>query len=91
VIGSEDGAEAVGVESVSLRMVPAPAGTIRLEAIGPAGATLGLESSTDLTTWTETQRLTGQGPGHPVSVTPATVNPATGPEERTRFWRLRVQ
>jgi hypothetical protein len=86
VIGFEDGAEAVGAESVSLRLVPAPAGTIRLEAIGPAGATLGLESSTDLTTWTETQRLTGQGLDKTVSITPT-----AAPEAGARFWRVRVR
>jgi hypothetical protein len=86
VIGSGSGEATAGAESVSLRIVPATGGTIRLEAIGPAGATLGLESSADLTTWTETQRLTSQGPGQPVSVTPAAT-----PEARARFWRVRVR
>jgi len=86
VIASEDGDAAFGPESVSLRLVPASAGTIRLEAIGPAGATLALESSTDLTTWTETQRLTGQGPGQTVSITPTAASDALA-----RFWRLRVR
>jgi len=71
---------------VSLRLVPDPAGTIRLEAIGPAGATLGLESSTDLTTWTETQLFTAQGPGQPVPVIPT-----AAPEAGARFWRVRVR
>jgi len=86
VIGSESGDAAAGTESVSLRITPASGGTIRLEATGPAGATLALEASTDLTTWTESQRLTGQGSGQPLSVTPA-----TDAGERTRFWRLRVR
>jgi len=86
VIGSESGEAPSGTESVSLRITPAPGGTIRLEATGPSGATLALEASADLTTWTETQRLTGQGPGQPVSVTPATV-----PDGPSRFWRVRIR
>jgi len=86
VIGSESGDAAAGAESVSLRITPASGGTIRLEASGPSGATLALEASADLTTWTETQRLTGKGPGQPVSVTTS-----AGAEEHTRFWRVRVR
>jgi hypothetical protein len=86
VIGSESGDAPSGAESVSLRITPAPGGTIRLEATGPSGATLALEASTDLTTWTETQRLTGKGPGHPVPVIPT-----AAPEAGTRFWRLRTR
>jgi len=86
VIGSESGNVPAGAESVSLRISPATGETIRLEATGPAGATLALEVSADLTTWTETQRLTGQGPGQPISFTTA-----ASTEERTRFWRVRVR
>jgi len=86
VIGSESGDTPSGTESVSLRISPATGETIRLEATGPAGATLALEVSADLTTWTETQRLTGQGPGQPISFTTA-----ASTEERTRFWRVRVR
>jgi len=86
VIGSGPGDEPAGNDTVSLRIIPASGGTIRLEATGPAGATLALEASTDLTTWTESQRLTGQGSGQPLSITSA-----TDAGERTRFWRMRVR
>jgi len=86
VIGSESGDASSGTESVSLRITPAPGGTIRLEATGPSGATLALEASVDLNTWNETQSLTGQG-----SAQPLTLTPAMAPEEGTRFWRLRVR
>ncbi len=86
VIGSESGDAVAGTESASLQITPAPGGTIRLEATGPSGATLTIEASADLATWTETQRLTGQGPGQPISVTPV-----IRAEERTRYWRIRAR
>jgi hypothetical protein len=88
MIGSGSGDESAGAESLSLRIIPTLGGAIRLEVTGPAGATLALAASTDLTTWTETQRLTGQGPGQPVAVT---VTPAAASAERARFWRVWVR
>jgi hypothetical protein len=85
VIGSEpdDGARS---ETVSLRIVSTNGGPIRLEAIGPARVPLVVEASEDLATWAESQRLTGQGPGQPVTVTPT-----VDPEKHAWFWRVRVR
>ena len=85
VIGSEPG-DGAGSETVSLRIVSANGGPIRLEAIGPARVPLVVEASEDLTSWAESQRLTGQGPGQPVIVTPT-----VAPEKHAWFWRVRVR
>ena len=87
VIGSGSGDVSAGAETISLRIVPAAGGAIRLEAIGPAGATMALEVSTDLTTWNETERFSCRDPGQPVSI-----NPVTAAEERgCRFWRVKIK
>jgi len=81
------GGPLVTPESLGMNVVgPMVGGRLELEIHAPKGVMVSLEASTDLVTWTETQRLTGQGPGQPISVTTA-----TGAEERTRFWRVRVR
>ena len=52
----------------------------------PQGATVAVETTSDLSAWTETQRITGQGAGSPVKIT---LQP--DPNVQTKFWRLRVR
>lgn len=81
------GGPPVNPESLGIKIVGPMVGTrLELEILAPMGVVVSLEVSTDLATWTETQSLTGQGIGHPLSVAAA-----TGAEERTRFWRVRVR
>ncbi len=44
-------------------------GTLGLEIRAPQGTTGAVETTSDLSAWTETQRITGQGAGSPVKVT----------------------
>jgi hypothetical protein len=60
--------------------------TFSLEVVGGEGLPMVLEGSVDMTAWTETQRLTGQGTGTPVKVT---LQP--DPNVQTKFWRVRVR
>ncbi len=55
-----------------------------MEVVAGAGEEVIVETTTNLTAWTETQRVTGQGSGTPVRVT---VTPQAGVE--ARFWRVR--
>jgi hypothetical protein len=63
----------------------AEGGPLAFDIEAGAGAAIVLETTTDLSSWTEDRRLAGQGPGKPVrvSVTP-------DPTARARFWRVRV-
>jgi len=63
-----------------------PDGTFSLEIRAPAGVNLALETTSDLNSWSETQRLTGQGPGNPVKITLQ-----TDPNVQSKFWRVRVR
>jgi predicted secreted protein len=65
---------------------PNPDGTFSLEIRAPAGVNLALETTSDLNAWTETQRITGQGPGNPVKITLQ-----TDPNVQSKFWRVRVR
>ena len=69
-------------------VVPTPTldgGPLALDVEAGVGAAIVLETTTDLGSWSEAQRLTGQGAGKPVRVT---VTP--DPNARARFWRVRV-
>jgi hypothetical protein len=60
--------------------------SLGLEIRAPAGATIAVETTSDLTAWTETQRVTGQGIGSPVKVTLQ-----ADPNVQAKFWRVRVR
>jgi hypothetical protein len=63
---------------------PGADGKLTLEVTAGPGEEVIVETTTDLTAWTEIQRVTGQGGGTPVRVT---VTPQAGVE--ARFWRVR--
>jgi hypothetical protein len=65
---------------------PKADGTLGLEIRAPQGATVAVETTSDLSAWTETQRITGQGAGSPVKIT---LQP--DPNVQTKFWRVRVR
>jgi hypothetical protein len=65
---------------------PKADGTLGLEIRAPQGATVAVETTSDLSVWTETQRVTGQGNGTPVKVTLQ-----ADPNVQAKFWRLRVR
>jgi hypothetical protein len=65
---------------------PAADGSLTLEIRAPQGATVAVETTCDLSAWTETQRITGQGAGSPVKIT---LQP--DPNVQTKFWRVRVR
>ena len=63
-----------------------PTGTLGLEIRAPHGATVAVETTSDLNTWIETQRITGQGDTTPVKVI---LQPDLNVQ--SKFWRLRVR
>jgi hypothetical protein len=64
---------------------PNPAdGKLTLEIFAPVGTELIIETTTDLISWSEVQRVTGQGSGTPVQVL---LTPEAGVD--ARFWRVR--
>jgi hypothetical protein len=65
---------------------PKADGTLGLEIRAPQGATVAVETTSDLSAWTETQRITGQGAGSPVKIT---LQP--DPNVQAKFWRVRVR
>ena len=65
---------------------PKADGTLGLEIRAPQGATLAIETTSDLSTWAETQRVTGQGNGTPLKLT---LQP--DPNAQAKFWRVRVR
>ena len=65
---------------------PKADGTLGLEIRAPQGATVAVETTSDLNTWTETQSVTGQGDTTPVKVT---LQP--DPNVQAKFWRVRVK
>lgn len=65
---------------------PSADGSLTLEIRAPQGATVALETTGDLNTWVESQRITGQGADSPVKIT---LQP--DPNVQTKFWRVRVR
>ena len=65
---------------------PKADGSFGLEIRAPAGINLALEATSDLSTWTETQRFVGQGSGNPVKITLQ-----TDPNVQAKFWRVKVR
>jgi hypothetical protein len=65
---------------------PKADGSLGLEIRAPAGATIAVETTSDLNAWTETQRVTGQGTGSPVKVTLQ-----ADPNVQAKFWRVRIK
>jgi hypothetical protein len=65
---------------------PAADGSLTFEIRAPQGATVALETTGDLNTWVESQRITGQGADSPVKIT---LQP--DPNVQTKFWRVRVR
>jgi hypothetical protein len=65
---------------------PKADGSLGLEIRAPAGATIAVETTSDLNAWTETQRVTAQGTGSPVKVTLQ-----ADPNVQAKFWRVRVR
>ena len=65
---------------------PAADGSLALEIRAASGATVAVETTSDLSAWTETQRITGQGAGSPVKITLQ-----LDPNVQTKFWRVRVR
>ena len=61
-------------------------GSLTFEIRAPQGATVALETTSDLNTWVESQRITGQGDSTPVKVT---LQP--DPNVQAKFWRVRVR
>jgi hypothetical protein len=64
---------------------PSTDGKLNLQVEAPVGAEVVLETTTDLSGWSVSQRATGQGAGKPVTF-------PVVPENGTvaRFWRVRV-
>jgi formylglycine-generating enzyme required for sulfatase activity len=65
---------------------PKADGTLGLEIRAPQGATVAVETTGDLSAWTESQRITGQGNATPVKVTLQ-----ADPNVQAKFWRVRVR
>jgi len=77
--------QTVPAEPPGIRL-PAPGadGSLTLEVTARVGQQVVVETTTDLSAWSEAQRVTGQGGGTPVRVT---ITPQPGVE--ARFWRVR--
>ncbi len=65
---------------------PKADGSMTLEILATSGATVAVETTGDLNTWVETQRVTGQGNSNPVKL-----NLQTDPNVQAKFWRVRVR
>ncbi len=65
---------------------PKADGSMTLEILASQGATVAVETTGDLNTWVETQRVTGQGNSTPVKVTLQ-----ADPNVQAKFWRVRVR
>ena len=75
-----------GLQSVpQLKMMRDASGTLRLEVRGLRGLPMVLETSEDLSSWNEVQKVSGQGEDSPVKVT---VQP--DPQVQGKFWRMRI-
>jgi hypothetical protein len=71
--------------TISLPLLEAD-GTLSLKIFAEVGEELVLETTTDLTLWTEEQTMSGQGRNQPVLVI---VEPDT--QTDARFWRVRIR
>jgi hypothetical protein len=81
------GGTGVTPESLVLKVLGISAdGRLELSVQGPVGVQLAVETSSDLTTWIEAQRIVGQGAGSPAKVT---LQP--DPNVQAKFWRLRAR
>jgi hypothetical protein len=81
------GGTSVTPESLVLKVLGISAdGRLELSVQGPVGVQLAVETSSDLTTWIEAQRIVGQGAGSPAKVT---LQP--DPNVQAKFWRLRAR
>ena len=76
----------VGTQPQVVIEPPKPDGSFGLEIRAPVGVNLALEATSDLSTWIESQRITGQGAGSPVKIT---FQP--DPNVQAKFWRVRVR
>jgi bacillolysin len=65
---------------------PTGDGSFGLEVMAPVGINLVLEATSDLSAWTETQSIIGQG-----SVNPVKITLQTDPNVQAKFWRVRVR
>jgi hypothetical protein len=75
------------ITPLQIRLQPLKAdGTMTLEILATQGATVAVETTGDLNTWVETERVTGQGTSTPVKVTLQ-----TDPNVQAKFWRVRVR
>jgi hypothetical protein len=75
-----------GLQSVpQLKMMRDAGGTLRLEVRGLRGLPMVLETSEDLSSWNEVQKVSGQGEDSPVKVT---VQPEL--HVQGKFWRMRL-
>jgi hypothetical protein len=76
-----------GLEFVpQLRVMRTSADALSLEILGPKGLPLSLESSEDLSAWSEIQSVSGQGIDAVISVN------VTPPESvRAKFWRVTIK
>jgi hypothetical protein len=81
------GGTPVTPESLVLKVLGISAdGRLELSVQGPVGVQVAVETSSDLTTWIEAQRIVGQGAGSPAKVT---LQP--DPNVQAKFWRVRVR
>jgi hypothetical protein len=81
------GGTVVTPESLVLKVLGVSAdGRLELSVQGPVGVQLAVETTSDLTTWIEAQRIIGQGTSSPVKVT---LQP--DPNVQANFWRVRVR
>ncbi len=70
-----------------ISLQPAAAdGSLTLEIRAPVGVNMALETTSDLNTWIETQRITGQG-----DTTPVKLILQPDPNVQAKFWRVRVR
>ncbi len=81
------GGVVVTLESLVLRVLGINAdGRVEVSVQGPVGVALAVETTSDLSTWAETQRVTGQGASTPVNLI---LQP--DPNVEAKFLRLRVR
>jgi hypothetical protein len=81
----QSGSGSVYFPQVSLQP-PKADGTMTLEILATQGSTVAVETTGDLNTWVETQRVTGQG-----NITPVKVSLQVDPNVQAKFWRVRVR
>jgi hypothetical protein len=82
----QNGGGALGNRPQITLQPPKADGSLGLEIRAPQGATVAVETTGDLSTWIESQRITGQGNATPVKVTLQ-----ADPNVQAKFWRVRVR